>query len=644
MHGLWAAIGPTARHRSPTWGVPGETQDAILDGARIERRSPVGQPLPDWQASSRSGRVRVFLDGEIAMRSLPAACGLRAHIAAFAETIESRGVNRALEGLQAGTFNAVVFDGAGRTFLLRDPLGTIPVYEAQAGPDWLVSTNPVSLARADGVDSTPDRIGLISWALVGYTIGTRHLVRGVRVVRPGVQRVREADGSLASRPLPFDFFAQVPPTSGGPSVEAIADAFLGACERLASSDLPTAHSQSGGMDSRLILAAWPGSRPITCYGYGDPCSGEVSIARDVAKLRGAPYHHVQPDGDQVSRLLDQVFEANGLMVFPERWFLADRIAADGHARVLDGFAGDILLGHHFYPSRPTFSGRISRILARYRDTRIDDIGMETVAKEVYSIICELPKPARLAGFLDADFVAELERSRKDVVAEVHDELVRLRPENDSLITLIHNFTVANRSAHATVQQGVMSRSKLAVGYPFASDSDFLRLVHSVPPSRSAFRRLQIEIFRKYFPNYAKLPYSGSMLPLGRSASAHQISDILLGRGIRIPGLTGRRTRSPNNWERWLRESNPLREKLGGALRAGGIAGPGLQGKLDELADGTTRGNGKLLHIASIGRWLELPPATTRDKHRRPLGGPSSLLSVEPLLAGATGSHQVPFGG
>jgi hypothetical protein len=329
-------------------------------------------------------------------------------------------------------------------------------------------------------------------------------------------------------------------------------------------------------------------------------------------------------------------------VFPERWFLAERIAADGHARVLDGFAGDILLGHHFYPNRPTFSGKLNRMRGRYSDTRIDDIGLEAISEEVYGIICELPKPAKLAGFLDADFVAELERLRKDVVADIHDELARLRPENESLITLVHNFTVANRSAHATVQQGVMSRSKLAVSYPYASDFDFLRLVLSVPPSRSAFRRLHIEIFRKYFPDYAKLPYTGSMLPVHRSAAAHQISDMLLSRGIQIPGLTGRRTRSPNNWQRWLRESNALREKLGGALDTGGIAGPGLQGKLIALADGSIFGNGKLLHIASIGRWLALASGTTIDTQRRPLREPANWVSAGPSLAATTGSHQIPF--
>lgn len=550
--------------------------------------------------------------------------------------------NGALDGLQAGTFNAVVLDGAGRTFLLRDPLGTIPVYEAQAGPDWLVSTNPVILARAHGVDRTPDRIGLASWALIGYTIGTRHLVRGIRMVRSGVQRVRDADGGLTSRPLPFDVFAQVPATSGGPSVEAIADAFLDGCERFASSNLATAHMQSGGMDSRLMLAAWPQSQPITCYGYGDPGSGEVAIAREVTKLHGAPYHHVQPDGDQVSQLLDQVFAANGLLVFPERWFIANQIAADGHTRVLDGFAGDFLLGHHFYPERPTISGRLNRMRGRYRDTQIDDIGMESIAESLYSRICELPKPDKLAGFLDADFLADLKRSRKDVIADIHEELARLRPENDSLITLVNNFAIANRSAHATVQQGVMSRNKLAVSYPYASDFDFLRLVLSVPPSRSAFRRLHIEIFRKYFPSYAKLPYSGSMLPVYRSPSAHQVSVMLLSFGIQIPGLTGQRTRSANNWQRWLRESNSLRNKLDGALRAGGIAGPGLHGKLNELADGRAIGHGKLLHVASIGRWLDLATGTNKYAYKQPLQESANWGMAAPSLAAITGSHRIPF--
>lgn len=604
MHNLLAAIGPTAHARQPKWGISAEVQAVVRNEVRVERCSPRGQPLPDWHSTSHSGGVQVFLDGELIVNDLLSECRLGAHLTAFAQLIETRGIDYALQRLIGGSFVAVVLDRTGRAVLLRDPLGSIPVYEAHAGADWLISTNPLVLARESDVDNTPDRIGLASWALVGYTIGTRHLVRGVRSVDLGVQRVREPDGTVRSGPLPFDPFAQMPLSDGGPSVTEITEAFARGCERMAATQVPTAHMQSGGMDSRLILAAWPQTQDIACYGYGDPDSGEVDIARQVAQLRSAAYHHAQPSGDQVAQMLPDVYEAAGLMVFPERWHLADRIAADGHHRVLDGFAGGPVLGGLFSTTRQSWRSHMDKLRARHRDEIIDTPDMESIARDIYSMICELPDPARMAGYLAPDFIADLQLARDDVINDIRDELERLRPADNSVALLVRNFTIANRTAHSIALQGVLSRRTLAVAFPFAADYGFLKLALSVPLSRAAYRRLHMQVFCAHFPRYAEIPYGGgSMLPLHRSAAAHQISKTLLGRGIRVGGLTGPLTRSPNNWATWLRESEALRELTGDALRAGGIAASGLQGNLRRLADGVATASGKLLHMASIGRWL-----------------------------------------
>jgi asparagine synthetase B (glutamine-hydrolysing) len=603
MHGLSAAIGPTAHSAKFACTQGAEIQRVSAPGFAVERQSPAGQPLPAWQGASRSGSLHVYIDGELLVRSLAVDLGQREHISAFAETLETAGVDTAIDNLVGGSFIAVVVDSTGRAMILRDPLGTIPAYEAHAGPDWLVSTNPVCLARCSGVDDTPDRNALASLALVGYTIGTRYFVRGIRTLKAGAWYAREPDGRVATLPLRFDPFNRIPDSGDSTSTAELAAAVESACRRLADTRVPTAHMQSGGMDSRLLLAAWPAASPISCYSYGDPRSGEVTIAREIARLRGTPHCHLQPTGREVAQILDDMFGASGLMVYPARWFLAERMAADGHRRVLDGFAGGFLLGGAFYVPKLTLAGVIDKLTARYRETLISKVGLEALAADVYAAVCEVPEPGKLAGWLDPAFVDELENAGREITADIYDELARLRPANDSMPLLVRNFLIANRSVHAILQQGVMSRHAVNVAYPFAADYDFLKRVLAIPLSRLAWRRLQIAVFRAHFPSYAEGRYAVSMLPVRRAAASHQVAIVLSNRGVRIPGITGPRTRTPNNWARWLRESPELRERLAAALQAGGIGSSALDARLSELADGTARGSGKLLHLASIGRWL-----------------------------------------
>jgi hypothetical protein len=156
---------------------------------------------------------------------------------------------------------------------------------------------------------------MAEWAYVGYTIGDRFLLKGIKIVPPFTSfhwEFEKAEGHFGEN---ADSPWHILPEGRGPSPDSLTDAFIEACHRIAILEPRPAHFQSAGKDSRFILASWPKGYNPPCYTYGDIDSHEVDIARSVAKLRGSQWIHVWLDGDDVAPDLGELFAIAGLIVF-----------------------------------------------------------------------------------------------------------------------------------------------------------------------------------------------------------------------------------------------------------------------------------------------------------------------------------------
>jgi hypothetical protein len=226
-----------------------------------------------------------------------------------------------------------------------------------------------------------------------------------------------------------------------PDTGDIAAAFTRACQRLRSLHSRTATLQSAGMDSRLILSAFPDDQELPCYTYGHPDSAEVEIARTLAAVRGSSFTHFLPEGDRVGEVLDRMFSGNGLLVYPDRYLIAERMHEDGFTQVLDGFAGGPLLAGQFYTSDRYFSfrSRIARFFTTLIDEPVSRIGLEEIARALLEDISELTDLRRLSGYIAPDFLEVMDRERENLLQDIYREVERLRPDNDSVALLYRNF-------------------------------------------------------------------------------------------------------------------------------------------------------------------------------------------------------------
>lgn len=71
---------------------------------------------------------------------------------------------------------------------------------------------------------------------------------------------------------------------------------------------------SGGLDSRLVLAA--SDKEMTCFTFADSFNNEVKVSADVAKLKGYSHQFIKRDPDHYSHILDEaVALGSGMNVF-----------------------------------------------------------------------------------------------------------------------------------------------------------------------------------------------------------------------------------------------------------------------------------------------------------------------------------------
>ena len=616
MHGLLVALGAAAEALAGRDSTAFVTDELRLKRTIFQDDAPAFAILesPDTAGSEHcvlkdaATGIWLALDGYLWLDDDPALRNQVDHAQALCARIRKSGLPAALASVRAGAFNIACFDFHTSTFAVaNDAFGTIPLYYATLTDGLVASTSPVALTETGLVNRALDNTAFAQWIFYGYHLGTRTLCKGVRTALPGTVFLWRKNHGLESSRLPY-LPSMVAPERGSVQVRDVAEALEQACSRIQRLGNLPAHLQSGGMDSRIILAAWPRETNPDCYTYGVKDSTELWVAREVARTRGSSFHSATASGDEVAECFDNIFAMNGLLVYPDRYLIGQTIATTGISSLLDGFLGDVLIGGSYYQNDRglTSWSKFGHKLTYFIDQKIEQIGIERIADAMHDTISEVRSAESLHGYLSPECIASIEAQRPAIREDLIGELEAAYPATDSVALMYRNFLIANRGRNAISQQCVMSRGSLRIACPFTNDFDLLRLLLKLSPEETAYRRFYIRLFSRAYPLYADIPYGDSMLPLRRGPLAHKLSGYFLSNGLRLPLLTPERSptrKSAIAWDRWLRESAALREQIQSALLDANMARPDeLNLAMQDIAQGRKAGNGKLTHIAAAARW------------------------------------------
>lgn len=567
-----------------------------------------GEDNPEnYFSRSSDGRYVLGLNGYIL--SDTNISGLTKHMQILADSFAEFGYSDGLKKLIGGSFNLAVVDIERRSCrLYSDPAGSLPLYYSRAEGGMLLSNNPVALLNSGIIETTPDIVACAEWALFSHTIGDAYPIRAIRTLRIG--QYVEWNGNAAHIGS-YDRLWDRRPVEQMPALSDIADEFKAACARIRLIDDSPAQLQSAGMDSRLIAAAWPEARRLKSYSYGNPDSHEVIIAKQIALTRGASWTHIWQHGDIVAEKLDTMFDHTGMIIWPDRYFAAEQIAADGHRGVLDGLAGDALLGgsdfvHNRYLGK---NRKLNRWLCRFEDYDYQDIGLDSLTETLYRKHLQIPSHDYLRPYIHDDYIKSLRGVIDDIKSAIHTELKYLLPPNKSIALLWRNFIYANRAPHMTIHQGLMCNRFLQVYYPFISDFKFHDMAFRLPPEETAYRRLYRKLYRRCFPAFAAIPYGATLLPLTRPNWNHKLAAVMASKQKSIPWLTAPTNgwpRDPNSWAIWMRNSGRMRDYVVRSLSDGGIIDKkGCVAFMQDIADGRAQGGGKMFHMVSLAKWHAL---------------------------------------
>ncbi|MCU4925054.1 hypothetical protein OB905_03510 [Halobacteria archaeon AArc-dxtr1] len=152
---------------------------------------------------------------------------------------------------------AAVEKSSGRLALLNDALGRLPTYYYADGDSVLFSRELRYLVTS--LETEFDRLGAAQCLLLGYSLGERTLLEGVKRLRPATLLVVDDEEGLVTEQMvhSYDFETNVhADRSRERNAAELVSLFDRACRTRANPDGQDVVSLSGGLDSRAVLAGY----------------------------------------------------------------------------------------------------------------------------------------------------------------------------------------------------------------------------------------------------------------------------------------------------------------------------------------------------------------------------------------------------
>ncbi len=457
---------------------------------------------------------------------------------AIARRFEAGG-SAALEDI-SGNCVIVIHDAPrGKLHLRTDPAGVLPVYSCECSgmPVW--GSHPDVLAAVTDETGRADEVSLAEFILASTVTPPFTYYERIRAVEPGMQIVFDLQEKQQSQRRYFTFdFQGDPRTSEDELADALAAAWRKAVRRrtLPRFGRPVV-ALSGGLDSRLILAAMDQPERALAFNCYDAANREFQVARASARAVGAAFLPLQRSPDYYGENAESgVRISGGMGTFANNHFLGmlDRLHTEGLQTMLTGCYCDYLFKAlplnrriHWLSGRET--------LAPFADTFYFDRWMPDtpLAKQVLQR-CEDRFPSALRERQDDATLFEIEVRRTFPLCYEGDNQQRLVPQ------------------------------RMTGWYPPLVDMELLRVYRRIPPRMKLNRRLFLKAASQVLDGSPSglVPDANTGARLSASPIGTALSYSWLRLRRRLHGA-GRSLASEESWPDWhyYYRHSPVLERL-----------------------------------------------------------------------------------
>lgn len=244
---------------------------------------------------------------------------------------------------------------------------------------------------------------------------------------------------------------------------------------------------SGGLDSRFILDL--ARKKIKVHGYTWGVSGcrDLIFAKKTAQAVGCLHDAFEFAPNYLESYADQgIWITEGLLPVVNYHVLpyVDRLAQDGSSTLLDGFAGDGVLGGNFIKSKWLNNANSDDVANHLWHWRLNNTFKTLQNRELNSMI--------------------------DVAKTMFKEVCS-QYQGETSMDSVMAFLMDNRVRRVTTGGSEIFRTQFAVKQPFM-DVDLVGAINSTPHEWRIRHRLYIEILKRFAPDVAAVPWQRSCLP------------------------------------------------------------------------------------------------------------------------------------
>lgn len=433
-----------------------------------------------------------------------------------------------------GPFAAAVSDETdGHLELITDRYGMYPIYVAKYRSAVLFSTQIKGLLAAGVLPLELNPLAITLMLTIGELVGEHTPFRAIRLLPAGSKVVFSTGTESVTRYWQYQFDAQ--DMDFEDTARQLGRQLRIAVKQICSDSVSVGVPLSGGLDSRVLLAATPDPTKVPSFTWGIAGCRDMRYAAEAAQILGSPHQTFEYEGDHLERsaapgvwITEGQLPAIDFHVFP----FVDRMAARCDI-ILNGYAGDAVLGGNFIkrawwhaPDRT----QAAAALWRWRDTMVQEPYRTGLLGDMLE---ECDWSTARAAFIDAYHEAPGHSTMDATMAFLLDNRVR-------------RYTSCGTS---------LLRWRVESDHPFF-DNDFFDCASRVPYAWRSRHRFYLQVMRTCFADIAKVRWQRTGLPAAcpqwlvySSLAAHR-----LGRIKPLKPLF--RSRQATNFPDWLR--GPLR--------------------------------------------------------------------------------------
>jgi asparagine synthetase B (glutamine-hydrolysing) len=466
---------------------------------RLREGCALGKRGSEAKAAFAENNTSVLvLDGEITDEALdPAPDAPESTVAERLLARYREGGAEALGGLR-GAYAVAVWDTREkRLTLITDRYGMRCLYYCTAGPLFLFGSRYRAFLEQPEFNPSLSEQALAEFLEVGYCLDNRTLFRDVALVPPA-SILTYRKGELRIEPYWDLAFG---PADDGRGMDEVVEEFAARLQSVVQRQAESGMCIpiSGGLDSRTLLGFvgkhCPGLK-VKAVTFGAPKSHDVQFGRQIAAVYGYEHTALEVPSDYM-----ETFGREGMARTEGTWsvlnyrmsVLEAYFEREGISTMMSGYLGDALTGGHLWPE-------ITQL------PTVDE-SFNWIYNHLYGVLFRGESLQRIL--------------RPAIYQQVKDEPYRAvrrcfdaRPELPLLHRCDYVDLIQRQRRHISAQIDLM-RPAVKVLTPF-TDPELLDFLLAIPLRLRSNQAAYQEMIRRHLPEVARVPRTGSALPLKAS--------------------------------------------------------------------------------------------------------------------------------